>query len=115
MNKILAGKKIVIKKIKQPIKRIKKKITKVKRKYKNKKEYKKEIAEAKKFRRKSKGKSWNKIRYGNDDYMKLLEFSEEFTKEIARIKAKKFINIWKKSGRKIGLGLEEKYIQQEHI
>jgi len=111
LNIILTGKRVVFRAIKTPGRIIKKGIKKKIRKYKNKKELQEIIKKGKKFRERYKGKKWKTQRFGNDDYLQLLEFSEEFTKTTATIKARSFIREWKKGGKKIGLGQEKQFIQ----
>jgi hypothetical protein len=96
--------------IKKPIKEVRGKIELRIRKYKTKSQLKKEFRLARKNRANARKKG-KLINIGNDDYVKAIDFLEDFSNNYGRIRAKIFINKFKKSGGKIGLGQEENFIK----
>jgi len=110
LSMVLRGAKISIRVATKPVRRLKAKVRKKIKKFKSKAQIAKERKAARRLRIKA-AKTRRTVVIGNSDYMKAVEFIEDFADNYAKLKAKKFLTSAKKSGKKIGLGQEGDFIR----
>ena len=80
------------------------------KKFKSQVEFSKQLKNAKRIRRLARKKG-RTISVGNDEYLKAVAFIEEFADDLAKSKARKIIEVFKKRGGKLGLGQAEEIIK----
>lgn len=104
------GVKRVGKKVGKGIRKVKKKGEKITANLESRTNLNKQYNRARKNIRKSLGGKIKIITIGNNEYIKAVAFIEQFSNNVAKISAKKFLRDFKAKGGKIGLGQEEKFI-----
>lgn len=90
-----------------------KKIQKVEiEKFKTAQEVSAQLKRAKTARLASRKKGIKTVGFGDDQYIKAIDYMNEWADNLAYSKTKDFIKKWKASGRKVGLGVEEEMIEK---